>query len=54
MKFKHSDIDIPSDDPFKNCQLNRKEDADILTQIVQKYAEGFVLSINGCDTSLCK
>ena len=47
MKFKHSDIDIPSDDPFKNCQLNRKEDADILTQIVQKYAEGFVLSING-------
>lgn len=47
MKFKHSDIDIPSDDPFKNCRLNRKEDADILSQIVQKYAEGFVLSING-------
>lgn len=47
MKFKHSDIDIPLDDPFKNCRLNRKEDADILSQIVQKYAEGFVLSING-------
>ncbi|WP_195453812.1 KAP family P-loop NTPase fold protein [Alistipes communis] len=47
MKFKHSDIEIPREDPFKNCKLNRQPNAIILTQIVQNYSESFVLSING-------
>lgn len=47
MKFKHSDIEIPREDPFKNCKLNRQPNAIILTQIVQNYSDGFVLSING-------
>ena len=47
MKFKHSDIEIPRENPFKNCKLNRQPNAIILTQIVQNYSDGFVLSING-------
>ena len=47
MKFKHSDIEIPREDPFKNCKLNRQPNAIILTQIVQNYSDSFVLSING-------
>ena len=31
MKFKHSDIEIPREDPFKNCKLNRQPNAIILT-----------------------
>lgn len=27
MKFKHSDIEIPREDPFKNCKLNRQPNA---------------------------
>ena len=46
MKFKHSDIEIPREDPFKNCKLNRQPNAIILTQIVQNYSDSFVLSIN--------
>lgn len=47
MKFKHSDIEIPREDPFRNCKLNRQPNAIILTQIVQNYSDSFVLSING-------
>lgn len=47
MKYRHHDINIPSDHPFANCKLNRKPNAEVLTQIVQNYADGFVLSING-------
>ena len=35
MKFKHSDIEIPREDPFKNCKLNRQPNAIILTQITR-------------------
>ena len=27
MKFKHSDIEIPREDPFRNCKLNRQPNA---------------------------
>jgi len=46
MKIKHSDITIKEDDPFENCKLNRKIYAEILTNIVETYPEGFVLGIN--------
>lgn len=48
MKLRHDDIVIPVDgtDPFVNCQLDRKKYADILTSIVDSYADGFVLAIN--------
>ena len=47
MKYKHYDLDIPADDPFAYCKLGRKTNAEVLTQIVQNYADGFILSING-------
>lgn len=48
----HSDeIDIPKEkegDPFKNCALDRKKYADILTDIVSVYSKsGCVLALNG-------
>lgn len=46
MKLKHADIIIPENEPFKNCKLNRKKYAEILTSIVGSYADGFVLAIN--------
>jgi hypothetical protein len=47
MPIKHNDFPKPSkNEPFKYCKLNRQQYADILTNIVQNYAEGFVLAIN--------
>lgn len=46
MKFKHSDILIPQDDPFKNCKLDRQQYADALTGIINNYEDNFVLAIN--------
>ena len=45
----HSDeIDIPEEEPFKNCALDRKKYADILTDIVSVYSKsGCVLALNG-------
>jgi len=47
MKYKHYDITIPEDNPFANCKLNRKQYANVLTQIVSNYSDGFVMSVNG-------
>jgi hypothetical protein len=47
--LKHHDLIIPSEagtDPFENCRLGRKPYADVLTQIVSSYSDGFVLAIN--------
>ena len=46
MKIKHQDLEIPQDNPFSNCKLDRKQYAMILTDIVNTYADGFVLAIN--------
>jgi hypothetical protein len=48
MKPKHYDIIIPSDgnEPFANCKLNRKQYAEVLTDIVSLYSDGFVLAVN--------
>jgi hypothetical protein len=48
MKPKHYDIIIPNDgtEPFVNCKLNRKQYAEVLTDIVSLYSDGFVLAVN--------
>lgn len=47
MPIKHNDFPKPpKNEPFKYCKLNRQQYADILTNIVQNYAEGFVFAIN--------
>jgi hypothetical protein len=46
MSLKHKDLDIPNDNPFANCKLDRKKYAEVLTDIVGSYSDGFVLAIN--------
>jgi KAP family P-loop domain len=46
MNIRHNDVAIPEDDPFKNCKLGRKKYAEILTDIITSYSDGFVLAIN--------
>lgn len=46
MPIRHSDLIPEPGKPFAKCELNRKQYAHILTNIVQNYAEGFVLAIN--------
>lgn len=46
MKIRHSDIVIEKENPFINCKLNRQPYAEILTNIVESYPDGFVLAIN--------
>jgi len=46
MSIRHHNIIIPENNPFEHCRLDRKKYADILTQIVGTYADGFVLAIN--------
>jgi len=46
MKIKHQELEIPIENPFENCKLERKKYALILTEIVNTYADGFVLAIN--------
>ncbi len=46
MKIKHTEIKIDPVNPFANCKLDRKQYVSILFDIVNTYAEGFVLAIN--------
>ncbi len=46
MKIKHHEIEIPVENPFNNCKLERGRYAEILTDIVEVYSDGFVLAIN--------
>lgn len=46
MKIRHHEIEIPKENPFKNCKLEREQYAKVLTDIVKIYADGFVLAIN--------
>lgn len=45
--MKHEDIIINQENPFANCKLGREPYANILSSIVDSYAKGFVLAING-------
>lgn len=46
MILKHQLPDISASNPFEHCKLNREKYAEVLTQIVETYADGFVLAIN--------
>jgi predicted KAP-like P-loop ATPase len=46
MKLKHEEVEILPENPFENCQLKREKYAEILTNIIDSYADGFVLAIN--------
>lgn len=46
MKIKQEELLINNADPFLNCKLDRKKYAEILTNIVSTYSEGFVIAIN--------
>lgn len=46
MKIRHYELEIPPDEPFRNCKLNREQYAKVLTEIVETYSDGFVLAIN--------
>ena len=47
MKPRHFDLEIPTDDPFLNCRLGRKKDAEILTNIVNNYRDGCTIALTG-------
>jgi hypothetical protein len=44
--LRSKDIEIPSGKPFENCKLEREQYAKVLTQIIESYKDGFVLSVN--------
>jgi hypothetical protein len=46
MKIKHHELEIPQANPFANCKLEREPYARVLSDIVNTYADGFVLAIN--------
>ena len=46
MEIKHKDPVIDPENPFANCKLDRKQYAEVLTNIVKNYADGFVMAIN--------
>lgn len=46
MTLKHLDLEINEQEPYENCKLDRKKYADVLTNIIENYSEGFVLAIN--------
>ena len=43
--MKH-EIGIEKESPFKNCKLNRKIYAEVLTEVVKNNNQGFVMSLN--------
>lgn len=44
--IKHNDVTVDKEKPFLNCKLGREKYANILTDIVKNYQDGFVLAIN--------
>lgn len=46
MEIRHKDLDIVKSNPFFHCKLGREKNAFVLTQIVESYADGFVLALN--------
>lgn len=46
MEIKHTGIIINEENPFANCKLDRLGYAQVLTNIISSYSDGFVLAIN--------
>jgi len=47
MEIKHKELFPDKSQPFLHCKLDRQKYAGVLTSIVQNYADGFVLALNG-------
>lgn len=47
IKFKLEDLEIPDNNPFKNCELGRQHYANILENIVVNGGSGCVISLDG-------
>lgn len=47
MNCKLEKLEIPADQPFWNCKLDREKYAEILKTMITTYQKGFVLAING-------
>jgi len=47
MEIRHKELLPDKENPFLHCKLGRQKYANILTTIVQNYADGFVLALNG-------
>jgi tRNA A37 threonylcarbamoyladenosine biosynthesis protein TsaE len=47
MKYKLEKLEIPVENPFENCKLDREKYAEILKAIITEYENGLVLAING-------
>lgn len=45
--MKDKELETPKGNAFMHCRLNRKEQADTLTAIIDVYSNGFVLSVDG-------
>lgn len=47
MEIRHKELLPDKENPFLHCKLGRQRYANNLTTIVQNYADGFVLALNG-------
>ena len=47
MKLRPSFPEIPEDNPFANCKLEREPFAKILTSVIDSAEEGFTMALNG-------
>lgn len=45
-QIKHKDIEIPEDNPFANCKLNREKEGKYLTNLITKVSGNYTLAIN--------
>lgn len=45
-QIKHKDIEIPEDNPFANCKLNRSIEGTYLTNLITKVSGNYTLAIN--------
>ncbi|MBO5073746.1 MAG: hypothetical protein J6C35_00370 [Bacteroidales bacterium] len=47
MKLRPSFPEIPADNPFANCKLEREPFAKILTSVIDCAEGGFTMALNG-------
>ncbi|WP_455523725.1 KAP family P-loop NTPase fold protein [Porphyromonas endodontalis] len=45
-QIKHKDLEIPKDNPFANCKLNREKEGEFLTNVITKVSGNYTLAIN--------
>lgn len=45
-QIKHKDLEIPKDNPFANCKLDRATEGEFLTNVITKVSGNYTLAIN--------